>query len=395
MDNYISIKQAAQKWNISERRIQKLCMENRIPEAVKFGRAWAIPRESNKPTDKRLRNNIINSNTKHSSGRIFESIFGEQIRILSDNDNCIVYLIENTTGNGVITRYQIFDGIEVYYSDIHMLNDKHNNNNTHNDIMEINHCRVGRFECTFKSGSYAYLGDGDLSINMLSNQTDSTYFPLSHYHGISVIIDIPIATQTIKKISSTFGNIEIDLAKIRDKMCANNECFIMRSTDSIQHIFSELYNVPEKLREGYIKIKVIELLMFLNIIDIESQQKQYQYFYKAQVDTIKEMRNYLTNRLHKRFTLSELSQKFHIPLTSMKTCFKGIYGTPINTYMREYRLQAAASMIRETNDSIALISEKVGYESPTKFSIAFQKVMGLSPSEYRKTFCLQGTEYDL
>ncbi|GMQ56526.1 AraC family transcriptional regulator [Vallitalea sediminicola] len=395
MDNYISIKQAAEKWNISERRIQKLCMDNRVPNAVKFGRAWAIPIDTKKPADKRLVTKNDNPPSKYTSGRIFKSIYGENVRILTKNDNCTVYHLENDSGNGVVTRYQTFDGIEVYYNDYHMLNDNHDIIIPHNNILEINHCRVGRFECTFKSGGYAYLGDGDLSINMLSNQTDSAYFPLSHYHGISVVIDIPTATETIKKISTTLGNIKIDLSGIQDKMCAYDDCFIMRSTDSIQHIFSELYNVPEKLREGYIKIKVIELLMFLSITDIDNRKKQYQYFYKAQVDTIKVIRDYLIHRLDRRFTLSELSNKFHIPLTSMKNCFKGIYGTPINTYMREYRLQASAAMIRETNESIAIISEKVGYESPTKFSVAFQKTIGLSPSEYRKTFCLQGREYDL
>lgn len=57
MLNYISVKQAAEKWNISERRIQKLCEENRIDGAVRFAHAWAIPKEANKPADGRLKAN--------------------------------------------------------------------------------------------------------------------------------------------------------------------------------------------------------------------------------------------------------------------------------------------------------------------------------------------------
>ena len=38
--NYISVKAASEKWGISERRIQKLCEENRIDGTEKFGRAW-------------------------------------------------------------------------------------------------------------------------------------------------------------------------------------------------------------------------------------------------------------------------------------------------------------------------------------------------------------------
>lgn len=57
MLGYISVKDAAEKWNISERRIQKLCEENRIPGVIRFGRSWAIPKDAEKPVDARLKNN--------------------------------------------------------------------------------------------------------------------------------------------------------------------------------------------------------------------------------------------------------------------------------------------------------------------------------------------------
>jgi hypothetical protein len=58
MLDYISVQQASEKWGISNRRIQKLCEENRIDGAVRFGRAWAIPKDASKPVDSRLKENI-------------------------------------------------------------------------------------------------------------------------------------------------------------------------------------------------------------------------------------------------------------------------------------------------------------------------------------------------
>lgn len=49
--DYISTKEAAEKWGISERRIQKLCEDGRIAEAVRFSRVWAIPKDALKPQD--------------------------------------------------------------------------------------------------------------------------------------------------------------------------------------------------------------------------------------------------------------------------------------------------------------------------------------------------------
>ena len=53
--DYISVKVASEKWGISERRIQKLCEENRIEGTLKFGRAWMIPQNAEKPADGRIK----------------------------------------------------------------------------------------------------------------------------------------------------------------------------------------------------------------------------------------------------------------------------------------------------------------------------------------------------
>lgn len=51
---YITIKEASEKWNISIRRVQVLCRQERIPGARKFGRDWAIPNDAEKPVDGRI-----------------------------------------------------------------------------------------------------------------------------------------------------------------------------------------------------------------------------------------------------------------------------------------------------------------------------------------------------
>lgn len=52
---YLSITQTSEKWNLSGRRIQTLCIEGRIPGATKIGSYWAIPADAEKPKDKRIK----------------------------------------------------------------------------------------------------------------------------------------------------------------------------------------------------------------------------------------------------------------------------------------------------------------------------------------------------
>ncbi len=52
---FITVKQASEKWGISDRRIRILCSEGRIPGAYQDGRAWKIPADAVKPSDARIK----------------------------------------------------------------------------------------------------------------------------------------------------------------------------------------------------------------------------------------------------------------------------------------------------------------------------------------------------
>jgi len=53
--NYMTIKEAAVKWGLSIRRVQTICNEGVVPGVVKFGREWAIPKNAERPIDKRVK----------------------------------------------------------------------------------------------------------------------------------------------------------------------------------------------------------------------------------------------------------------------------------------------------------------------------------------------------
>ena len=62
MLSYMSAKEAAQKWNISQRRVAILCSEERIKGAMMVGNMWIIPSTAEKPIDKRTKQGKINKN---------------------------------------------------------------------------------------------------------------------------------------------------------------------------------------------------------------------------------------------------------------------------------------------------------------------------------------------
>ena len=54
MEDYVTIKEIAERWNLTTRMVQKMCAEGRIPGASKCGRDWAIPKDAERPPDGRI-----------------------------------------------------------------------------------------------------------------------------------------------------------------------------------------------------------------------------------------------------------------------------------------------------------------------------------------------------
>ena len=105
----------------------------------------------------------------------------------------------------------------------------------------------------------------------------------------------------------------------------------------------------------------------------------------SQQKLITDIHEYLVTHLSERITIEELSHKYLINTSALKLLFKETYGLPIAAYMKSYRIQHAARLLRDTDEPIAVIASAVGYETQSKFTNAFKSVMQALPSEYRKS----------
>ena len=126
----------------------------------------------------------------------------------------------------------------------------------------------------------------------------------------------------------------------------------------------------------------MELLLFTSIANesnIESISLS-----KKQVNIVENVKNDLIADLESKITIDELTDKYGVSKTTLKNCFKEVYGKPIFKWRKEYKLDYACRMIDEGELNISQISKKVGYASPSKFSQAFKEYVGCTPSQYKK-----------
>ena len=82
-------------------------------------------------------------------------------------------------------------------------------------------------------------------------------------------------------------------------------------------------------------------------------------------------------------TLSQLADLCEIGPRHLRRAFKQTTGQAISVYVRDARLQKARSLLAETRLSLKEIAYRLGFSSPSSFSIAFGKAEGVTPKNYR------------
>lgn len=315
---------------------------------------------------------------------LFEKItYGDNIQNVSETDDSKIMMMKSDSGEGTMTIYAVFPGVFLIYNDFHM-QDCISGFSTAQELFCIDHCREGRIEHELGDGRCGYLKAGDLRVDQRVNHTGHFSFPLCHYHGITISCDLCTAKRELPQVMKGFS---VALPELVKKYCSETSSFVIPGEPGIENIFLQLYHVPVKIKKDYLRIKVLELLLYLDALEFSQHREERPYFYQAQIEKIKTIQALLTSDLTRNYTIAELAERFDIAQTPLKDCFKGVYGSPIFTYMRTYRMNFAAALLKsDKHMKVAEIAGLVGYDSPSKFAAAFHQTMGKTPLEYRKSF---------
>ena len=312
---------------------------------------------------------------------------GSNVKTIVRNENCSVLMLSDATGEGVMTVYQVMPGVMICFSDMHMekcasefelRNDR--------KVFCMDHCREGRIEMEVLPGVFSIMQENELRLDNRENHKGTSYYPLRHYHGVSVFMDVDETQHTLDEM---FHGFSVDIAELRQRYCSQDKPYVIRNDEGLASIISSLYqrNLTRPEIAGsreYYQMKVVEMLLYLEVMTAESSREIKPYYYKTQMEKIKAVHEKITGDLANRFTIEELSAMYEMPATTMKKCFREVYGDSIYSYQKRYRINVAASMlIQDESVEIQKVAAAVGYENPGKFSTAFRSIMGVSPAEYR------------
>lgn len=297
---------------------------------------------------------------------------------LEYREDCAVYRLHNAGGEGTITAYPVFDGVSLLLDDMHMESFGEGMSDSYPLIIE--HCRQGRFEVAMKDGRRMYLGAGDVCVhNMDYGEISYSTMPYRHYHGCTIMIRHPHDGMFAAFLKGAGVDIERLIASTR----AAGGIYLLRSSERIEHIFDEIYRAAPRDRQGYFRIKLVELLLFLSGENI-APPDSVAVLHPETAELIKRVERWLWANLGERITLSSLCSKFGLSATSLKTNFRVLYGCPLHAYLNTCRMQVAARLLSEGDMKISEVARSVGFTNGSKFSKAFLRYSGVSPRQWRQ-----------
>lgn len=229
-----------------------------------------------------------------------EMYYGPNVQNLVESDDCKVMRLSDNSGEGMMTLYHVFPGVFLMYNDFHM-KECISGFQTDMDLLCIDHCREGRIEQEVGQNAFSYLEAGDLRVDRRIHHSGKVEFPLCHYHGISIGFQVETAA---KEIPASMKGFSVDLYELQKKYCSDRTPYVIPGEPAIEHIFSELYNVPIKIKKDYFKIKVLELLLYLDALELSGHTEERPYFYKGQIEKIKAIQALLTQDLTQRIAIA-------------------------------------------------------------------------------------------
>ena len=327
-----------------------------------------------------IKTKVVESELRMEIANYNKELFGYEVKLISETKESSTYSLLGADGDIKLRIFPVFPGISIVFEDVHAQNCTFKRTVSDN-VFEIQHCREGRLELSSQS-DYYYIGPGDLSIAKTHNGENQMYFPLHHFHGLSVIIDVD---KTPRCLSCILKDVDVMPATLMEKFCSHDETFVARSMTSIEHVFEEIYSVPEVIKLGYFKVKILELMLFLTSIDIHTNESEVRTFSHTQKLLATDISSYLVKHMEDKIGLEQLSDIFHVSGTQIKSSIKAVYGIPLYNMIKIQKMQSAAKMLQDTNSTISEIAGLHGYDNSSKFSSAFKSIMGVSPKDYRNS----------
>lgn len=249
-------------------------------------------------------------------------------------------------------------------------------------LLTINHVRKGICELKTDENNYVYVKGNNLCI---SGEWASAgfHYPSGSYEGLEIYFMDGFQkdeTGFLKKFGIDFEQI------CTNYLSKNQNTFITNASDLLQDPVDSIYALFDREAADIFLLRLYTLLILrmLTAALPSILPAHISFLTPAQLAMVQKAQRQLTGHLDERIPVWKLADEMGISETSLKNYFRAVYGQNISEYLLDKRMEYAKKMLKETSQPIGEIAAMAGYQNASRFSAAFQKYAGCTPSLWRK-----------
>jgi len=94
--------------------------------------------------------------------------------------------------------------------------------------------------------------------------------------------------------------------------------------------------------------------------------------------------NYIKEHLHEKLSISDLAKHYNLTADHFSRVFQQKFGIRPSKYIQTVRIERSETLLLTTNNSLAQIAEKTGWDNVSYYTRMFKKVTGKTPGQFRK-----------
>ena len=286
-----------------------------------------------------------------------------------------------------LTIYNLIPGISVI---VNHANLKYRYRES-DDLLEYEHPEdnllinfINKGYCQLEVGPDKYMFVKPDDMNMYIKEMYPNSFS---YLGELTIFHILINKRQFENHFTDYYEEYLEMINYLFDECKKEKNVVFRTPDKILSLIEEMKSNTFKndiSDRVFFQLKTLESLLYLYELEIQDEKINQRTYSDATIRVVRYIKNSLSRNIASYVSLETLSMSYGINLTTLKNCFKDMYGKPIYTWYKEYKFYRAKELIENTNYPISKIAYMIGYKSSSKFTKAFKKEMGVLPSSFRK-----------
>ncbi|MHC1771751.1 MAG: helix-turn-helix domain-containing protein [Flexilinea sp.] len=161
-----------------------------------------------------------------------------------------------------------------------------------------------------------------------------------------------------------------------ERACQSFTENIIASQISTEEIIPQFSLISEYLSQTYAVFKSLNSKEGDYLMPKESAED---YMISLSID-------YISHNYDKKISVKQLAHEFHYSESFFNHCFTRKTGVSFSTYVNKVRIEHAKQDMLTGSDSIATIAYNVGFSDPNYFSRVCTKLLGITPSEFRRRY---------